>query len=100
MVKSRSEDRSDSKKQKSAESIKSDLASLKLLGCGFHESNFMIANVKVKQLYLNKILDIETTLKVEAIEQYPRPETKSQVRQLLGLVQQFCLWCPIWHRPR
>ena len=29
---------------------------------------------------------------MEAIEQFPRPETKSKVRQLLGLCQQFSQW--------
>ena len=31
---------------------------------------------------------------VEAVEQFPRPETRSQVRQLLGLCQQFSQWVP------
>ena len=31
---------------------------------------------------------------MEAVEQFPRPETKSQVRQLLGLCQQFSQWVP------
>ena len=30
----------------------------------------------------------------EAVEQFPRPETRSQVRQLFGLCQQFSLWVP------
>jgi hypothetical protein len=32
--------------------------------------------------------------RMEAIEQYPHPEPRSQVRQLLGLVQQFSRWVP------
>ena len=36
--------------------------------------------------------------RIEAVEQFPRPETRSQVRQLLprvlGLCQQFSLWVP------
>ena len=30
--------------------------------------------------------------RMTAVEQFPQPETKSQVRQLLGLCQQFSLW--------
>ena len=29
---------------------------------------------------------------MEAVEQFPWPETRSQARQLLGLCQQFSLW--------
>ena len=32
--------------------------------------------------------------RMEAVEQFRRPETKSQVRQLLGLCQQFSQWVP------
>ena len=32
--------------------------------------------------------------RMEAVEQFPRPESRSQVRQLLGLVQQFSWWVP------
>ena len=32
--------------------------------------------------------------RLEATEQYPQPKTRSQVRQLLGLVQQFSRWVP------
>ena len=32
--------------------------------------------------------------RMAAVEQFPRPESRSQVRQLLGLVQQFSQWCP------
>ena len=32
--------------------------------------------------------------RMEAIEQYPQPKTRSQERQLLGLVQQFSRWVP------
>ena len=32
--------------------------------------------------------------RMEAIEQYLQPESRSQVRQLLGLVQQFSRWVP------
>ena len=32
--------------------------------------------------------------RMEAIEHYPQPKNRSQVRQLLGLVQQFARWVP------
>ena len=32
--------------------------------------------------------------RMAAVEQFPRPESRSQVRQLLGLVQQFSQWVP------
>ena len=32
--------------------------------------------------------------KMEAVSQFPRPASKRQVRQLLGLCQQFALWVP------
>ena len=32
--------------------------------------------------------------RMEAVANFPRPETKAQVRQLLGLAQQFAIWVP------
>ena len=32
--------------------------------------------------------------RMQAVEQFPRPETRSQVLHLLGLCQQFALWVP------
>ena len=32
--------------------------------------------------------------RMAAVEQFPRPESRSQVRQLMGLVQQFSQWVP------
>ena len=32
--------------------------------------------------------------RMEAVEQFPQPETRSQVQKLLGLCQQFSLWVP------
>ena len=81
MVKSWSETKPDTKKVKSADAIKPGLASLKLSPSEFsvwagkaagwvHESNFMIADVKVQYLYLNAILDKEFQLKIEALPEY------------------------------
>ena len=32
--------------------------------------------------------------RMEAVEQFPRPESRSHVWQLLGLVEQFSRWVP------
>ena len=94
MVKSRSEAKPDTKKVKSAESIKPGLASLKLSPSEFQvwkgkassweqESNFTIADVKVHHLYLNAILDEEIQLKIEALPEY----FESDALEVLKLVE-------------
>ena len=94
-MKLQSEASKDSRKLKSADSIKPGLASLKLSPTEFQvwmakaegwivQSNFMIADVKVQKLYVNAVLDKEIQLKVEALPEY----NLSDALQVLKLVEQ------------
>ena len=76
-----SEVKDDIRKMKSADAIKPVLASLKLTLSEFQvwaakvtgwveESNFMIAEVNVQQLYLKRILDRKVQQKVKALPKY------------------------------